>query len=138
MPTRTAVAVESQWRLLIISSVDGVSYRRCEAPIHTFTAVIGSPEEFKELNPSDGTCLIKPNFFTQCEGYYTDVRALDLFLAAIPGRKIVIESYTTARTDRSRSLQPGRAREHIEWEQDRAFFADTGIGECLENIKRSS
>ncbi len=86
-----------------------------------------------QFNPSGGTCLIKPNFFNQREGYYTDARTLDLFLGAVPGAKIVIECYTSARTDGSRVIEPGQAREHLEWlrEQDRRFFADSGIGKIL-------
>ena len=85
------------------------------------------------FNLSGGTCLIKPNFFTQREGYYTDARTLDLFLGAIPGRKIVMECYTAARTDGSRAIGPGQAREHHDWlrEQDRRFLAESGIGEIL-------
>jgi len=86
-----------------------------------------------QFNPSAGTCLIKPNFFTQCEGYYTDARTLDDFLGAIPGTKIVLECYTARRTDGSRPIEPGQTREHLDWlrEQDRRFFAGSGIGEVL-------
>lgn len=91
-------------------------------------------EVLAQFNQSGGVCVVKPNFFTQREGYYTDARTLHLFLGAIPGEKIVIESYTSARTDRSRPIEPGQAREHLDWlrEQDRHFFADSGIGEVLE------
>ena len=81
------------------------------------------------LNPSGVTCLIKPNFFTQREGYYTDAQTLDLFLGSIPGRKILIECYTSERTDGSRAVEAGQGREHLDWllEQDRHFFDDSGI-----------
>ena len=85
------------------------------------------------FNPSSDTCLIKPNFFRQIEGYYTDAQTLSLFLDAIPGRKIVVESYTSGRNDGSRAIEPNNARQHLDWfrEQDRLFFADSGIGEVL-------
>ena len=85
------------------------------------------------LNPSGGTCLIKPNLFIQREGYNTDAHTLDLFLGAIPGTKIVVECYTPERNDGSRTIEPGQAKQHLDWlrEQDRRFFADSGIGEVL-------
>ena len=86
-----------------------------------------------QLDLSGGTCLIKPNFFNHCEGYYTDAQTLDIFLGAIPTERIVVECYTAARTDGSRAIEPGQGREHLDWlrEQDRRFFADSGIGEIL-------
>ena len=86
-----------------------------------------------QLDLSGGTCVIKPNFFTHCEGYHTDAQTLDLFLGAIPAGQIVVECYTGARTDRSRAIEPGQSREHLDWlrDQDRLFFAESGIGAVL-------
>ena len=91
-------------------------------------------EALAQFNPSGHTCLIKPNFYTHREGYYTGARTLDLFLGAIPGRKIVIECYTVARTDGSRPIKPGQAKEHLDClrEQDRHFLSDTDIDEILD------
>lgn len=78
--------------------------------------------------------IIKPNFFNQREGYYTDARTLDLFMSAIPGKKYVVECYTNARTDQSRILQPHEGQEHLDWlrEQDQQFFKSSGLGQTLK------
>ncbi|HPL29896.1 MAG TPA: hypothetical protein PLG21_17750 [Anaerolineae bacterium] len=81
-----------------------------------------------------GECiLVKPNWFSLHPGNYTGAEVLDLVLAALPGRAIVVESYTGMRHDGGRKITPKNGRSHWDWlrQQDAWFLATTGIGDVL-------
>jgi len=94
-------------------------------------------ELLREFHPGDGPFVIVPNWHCTVKGYGTDARTLRCLLEALPGEKIVVESYDAARTDdpgRFEGLDLSAAREHWEYlkEQDRIFLAETDIGKVLE------
>jgi hypothetical protein len=88
----------------------------------------------KDFDLSNDCFVIKPNFYRDFIGYYTEAEVLDLFLTLLKGKKYVVESYTQARNDLSRKILPGEGKKHWEWfkEQDKVFFKSTGIGELFK------
>ncbi|OGS24989.1 MAG: hypothetical protein A2297_05770 [Elusimicrobia bacterium RIFOXYB2_FULL_48_7] len=86
----------------------------------------------------DNECfVIKPNFYKEFIGYYTEKEVLELFFMLLEGRKIyVTECYTAARNDLSKKILPGleEGMQHVEWFrlQDEIFFKSTGIGELFK------
>jgi uncharacterized protein (DUF362 family) len=88
----------------------------------------------KDFNLTNDCYVIKPNFYKEFIGYFTEAGTLDLFLGLLKGKKYVTESYTAARTDLSKQIRPGEGRKYREWlkEQDKIFFSSTGIGDLFK------
>jgi uncharacterized protein (DUF362 family) len=78
--------------------------------------------------------IIKPNWTSGDYGFYTDVESLEPLLAAIGGKKYIIESYMYGRTDNSRIINGTNGLENWEWlrEQDQKFLQTSGMGELLK------
>jgi uncharacterized protein DUF362 len=88
------------------------------------------------FDPGQGPFVIVPNWHTAREGYGTDASTLRCLLEALPGEKILVESYDAARTDdpgRFQDLGLDAARRHWDYlkRQDEIFLDQTGIGEVL-------
>jgi len=79
------------------------------------------------LSSSD-SYIVKPNWFFQGIGFYTDTRTLQLLLECLD-KVTVIESYTFQRNDGSRTITPGNGKQNWNWikEQDRKFLHTTGF-----------
>ena len=79
------------------------------------------------LSSSD-SYLVKPNWFFQGKGFYTDPRTLELLLECLD-KVTIIESYTYQRNDGTRSITPENGRLNWEWirEQDEKFLHATGF-----------
>ena len=79
------------------------------------------------LSPSDNY-VVKPNWFFQGIGFYTDTRTLQLLLECLD-KVTVIESYTFQRNDGSRTITPENGKQNWDWirEQDRKFLHTTGF-----------
>jgi len=79
------------------------------------------------LSSSDNY-IVKPNWFFQGIGFYTDTRTLQLLLECL-GKVTVIESYTYQRNDGSRTITPENGKQNWDWirEQDRKFLHTTGF-----------
>lgn len=88
---------------------------------------------FAEVGLAGEPIIVKPNWFSLHPGNYTEASVLDQVLAALPGRAVVVESYTGMRNDGSRRITARNGRSHWQWlrEQDGWFLATTGIGEVL-------
>ena len=84
------------------------------------------------LDPAD-KYIVKPNWFFQGIGFYTDARTLQLLLECLD-KVIVIESYTFQRNDGTRSITPTNGKENWSWirEQDRQFLHTTGFDELFK------
>lgn len=82
---------------------------------------------------SDGV-IIKPNWTSGDYGFYTDVESLEPLLAAIDGKKYIIESYMYGRTDNTRTINGTNGLENWEWlkEQDEHFLRKSGMAELLK------
>lgn len=78
--------------------------------------------------------IIKPNWTSGDYGFYTDVESLEPLLAAIDGKKYIIESYMYGRTDNSRIINGTNGPENWEWlkEQDQKFLETSGMGALLK------
>ena len=90
----------------------------------------GTMKHFLEecgLNPSD-SYIIKPNWFFQGNGFYTDTRTLRLLLEYFD-KVTVVESYTFQRNDGTRTITPENGKLNRDWirEQDRRFIHTTGF-----------
>ena len=79
------------------------------------------------LSPSD-SYVVKPNWFFQGVGFYTDTRTLELLLECL-SKVTVIESYTYQRNDGSRTITPENGKQNWDWirEQDSEFLRTTGF-----------
>jgi len=79
------------------------------------------------LSPSDNY-VVKPNWFFQGIGFYTDTRTLQLLLECLDN-VTVIESYTFQRNDGTRAITPENGKQNWDWirEQDRRFLHTTGF-----------
>jgi hypothetical protein len=79
------------------------------------------------LSSSD-SYIVKPNWFFQGRGFYTDPRTLELLLECLD-KVTIIESYTYQRNDGSRTITPENARQSWNWirEQDEEFLRATGF-----------
>src|SRR5512136_2759540 len=73
--------------------------------------------------------LIKPNWTSGDYGFYTDPRTLELLLAAIPGKKYVLESYMWGRTGQAIKITATNAKANWEYlrQQDAYFLKQTGM-----------
>jgi len=72
--------------------------------------------------------LVKPNWFFQGKGFYTDARTLELLLECLD-KVTIIESYTYQRNDGTRTITPENGRLNWDWirEQDKKFLRATGL-----------
>ena len=79
------------------------------------------------LSPSD-KYVVKPNWFFQGTGFYTDPRTLRLLLECLDN-VTVIESYTYQRNDGTRTITPENGKKNWDWirEQDAKFLHTTGF-----------
>jgi len=79
------------------------------------------------LSSSDNY-IVKPNWFFQGIGFYTDTRTLRLLLECLD-KVTVIESYTFQRNDGTRTITPENGKQNWDWirEQDRKFLQTTGF-----------
>jgi hypothetical protein len=79
------------------------------------------------LRPSD-SYIVKPNWFFQGIGFYTDTRTLQLLLECLD-KVTVIESYTFQRNDGTRTITPENGKRNWDWirEQDKKFLHSTGF-----------
>lgn len=78
--------------------------------------------------------IIKPNWTSGDYGFYTDVESLEPLLAAIDGKKYIVESYMYGRTDGSIKIDGTNGLENWEWlkEQDQKFLDTSGMGALLK------
>ena len=79
------------------------------------------------LSPSDNY-IVKPNWFFQGIGFYTDTKTLQLLLECLD-KVTVIESYTYQRNDGTRTITPKNGKQNWDWirEQDERFLHTTGF-----------
>ena len=79
------------------------------------------------LSSSD-SYIVKPNWFFQGKGFYTDPRTLELLLECLD-KVTIIESYTYQRNDGTRTITPENGRQNWDWirEQDKEFLRATGF-----------
>ena len=79
------------------------------------------------LSPSD-SYLVKPNWFFQGIGFYTDTRTLQLLLECLD-KVTIVESYTYQRNDGTRTITPENGKLNWDWirEQDEKFLRTTGF-----------
>lgn len=103
-----------------------------------FEATIKSQEDMKAFlgNFNLGTegVIIKPNWTSGDYGFYTDVESLEPLLAAIEGKKYIVESYMYGRTDGTIKIDGNNGYENWKWlkEQDQMFLEVSGMGELLK------
>jgi len=78
--------------------------------------------------------IIKPNWTSADYGFHTDVESLEPLLAAIEGKKYIVESYMYGRTDGSIKIDGTNGLENWKWlkEQDQKFLKTSGMGELLK------
>lgn len=78
--------------------------------------------------------IIKPNWTSADYGFYTDVESLEPLLAAIDGKKYIIESHMYGRTDGTIEINGSNGLENWKWlkEQDQKFLKTSGMGELLK------
>jgi len=102
--------------------------------------IVRDPQALRRLlspfDPGPGPFVVVPNWHTARRGYGTDADTLRCVLDALPGEKILVESYDGARTEdpgRFQGLDMEGAREHRDFlrSQDRIFLDETGIGAVL-------
>ena len=79
------------------------------------------------LSSSD-SYLVKPNWFFQGKGFYTDARTLELLMECLD-KVTIIESYTYQRNDGTRIITPENGKLNWDWirEQDEKFLRVTGL-----------
>ena len=77
---------------------------------------------------SSESYIVKPNWFFQGTGFYTDTRTLQLLLEYLD-KVTVIESYSFQRNDGTRTITPENGKLNRDWirEQDRKFLHTTGF-----------
>jgi uncharacterized protein (DUF362 family) len=87
-----------------------------------------------EFNLGSEGVVIKPNWTSGDYGFYTDVQSLEPLLAAIDGKKYIVESYMYGRTDSSRKINSTNGFENWDWlkEQDQKFLETSGMAKLLE------
>ena len=80
-----------------------------------------------DLSPSENY-IVKPNWFFQGIGFYTDTRTLQLLLECLDN-VTVIESYTFQRNDGTRTITTKNGKQNWDWirEQDSRFLRSTGF-----------
>jgi uncharacterized protein (DUF362 family) len=99
---------------------------------------IKNQEDMKEFlsnfNLSSEGVNIKPNWTSGDYGFYTDAESLEPLLAAVDGKKYIIESYMYGRTDYSRAINGTNGLENWEWlrQQDKNFLKTSDIGDLLK------
>lgn len=78
--------------------------------------------------------IIKPNWTSGDYGFYTDVESLEPLLAAIKGKKYIVESYMYGRTDGTIKIDSKNGFENWAWlkTQDQKFLNESGMGELLK------
>lgn len=83
------------------------------------------------LSSSD-SYLVKPNWFFQSKGFYTDAKTLELLLECLD-KVTIIESYTYQRNDGTRTITPENGKLYWDWirKQDKKFLPDTGLDHLL-------
>lgn len=101
----------------------------------------------KNLGLKSKHLIIKPNWVQARGGTYTDAKVLDMFLTAVKGRVILVESYTFWRTDKytvgggdyfsskEATLKTGKKHWKHFKKQDKWFLSATGIDEILKKHK---
>ena len=89
---------------------------------------------FQPFHLGNGPFIIKPNWYNDVKGYYTDAQTLELLFQALPtGNKYVVEAHCHARNDHSRQLEPHEGIEHWDWlrEQEQRYLDATGLARVL-------
>jgi len=73
-------------------------------------------------------CIVKPNWFFQGRGFYTDVQTLQLLVECLE-KVTVIEAYTYVRHDGSREITYENALDNWDWlkQQDERFLSENGL-----------
>jgi hypothetical protein len=81
---------------------------------------------------SSDSYVVKPNWFFQGKGFYTDPKTLELLLECLD-KVTIIESYTYQRNDGTRTITPENGRSNWDWlrEQDTVFLRATGLDVLL-------
>lgn len=87
-----------------------------------------------KFNLSSDGVIIKPNWTSGDYGFFTDAESLEPLLAAIQGKKYIVESYMYGRTDGTIKIDGTNGREHWEWlrEQERSFLENSGMDALLK------
>jgi len=85
-----------------------------------------------DVDWGDGPVIVKPNWFSNDPGNYTEARVLDLVLEVLPRPAIVVEAYTGPRDYGGRDDIPpdvAGAKAHRAWiaAQDRRWLATSGM-----------
>ena len=98
-----------------------------------------TPEKMMSLFDSLGigraaTYIIKVNWSMAEPGLYTDAAALDTILAALPGRKLVVEGHSMGRNDGSKFISPKNQGDETQWvrEQEQRFLDEKGLTAVLQ------
>lgn len=69
----------------------------------------------KGIIPKSEIYFVKPNWYSPLKGNYTDAKALDLLLSALPGKKIIIEGYSIDRQDGSEVYRSNGVKVDWKW-----------------------
>lgn len=77
---------------------------------------------------SPGRYIVKPNWFFQGEGFYSDAKTLKVLLEGLD-KVTVVEAYTYVRNDGTRKITHENARNSWDWlrEQDKRFLIESGL-----------
>jgi hypothetical protein len=82
------------------------------------------------LSSSD-SYLVKPNWFFQGKGFYTDARTLELLLECLD-KVTIIESYTYQRNDGTRTITPENGK--LNWDSIREQDENPGLAFCGDRL----
>lgn len=89
---------------------------------------------FAALELTGRRVILKPNWFCDLPGQYTDTETLDIVLDALGGEVTIVEGHSMLRNDGSKRITGANAREEWDWirEQEAEYLRRLGLTEVME------
>ncbi|MCP4230615.1 MAG: DUF362 domain-containing protein [bacterium] len=89
---------------------------------------------FAALELTGRPVIVKPNWFCDLPGQYTDAKTFEMVLDALDGEVIVVEGHSMLRNDGSKRITGANARDEWDWvcEQETEYLRRLGLSEVME------
>ena len=89
---------------------------------------------FAALELTGRRVILKPNWFCDLPGQYTDAKTLEMVLDALDGDVTIVEGHSMLRNDGSKRITGANARDEWDWirEQEAEYLRRLGLSEVME------
>ncbi len=89
---------------------------------------------FAALELTGRRVILKPNWFCDLPGQFTDAATLEMVLEALEGEVTIVEGHSMLRNDRSKRITGANARHEWNWirEQETVYLSRLGLAEVIE------